>query len=884
VKTIKPGAVALLTRTIEFRRRFRFIVTPMLFVSLHGPLRLRSEASLWQFAAEELGPGAALDACMPKVSGEYLLRARACPPGGPAPACRVGVRFAGVEKRLNVFGPRFWEGRGPGERPSLPAPFSDLPLDEALAFGGPGFAENPGGIGLAEPADPNAPWPLPQVETPGDPSLRPGEPIRVGGFGARDITHPQRAAMVGTYDEAWFKEDYPGLARDLDWHHFNLTAPDQWLALPVASDAPFEFEHLHPAKPLLRGQLPGMQARCFVTRIVDDEPRFEEIPTQLETVLFFPHRECAVLIGRGSLEVATEDAAEIKLLLAAADWQGERRKLQHYADAVQQRLEPKTGHFLMVKEDDLLPTGMGERYSVEQFVSAPPADPRPLLSDNLRRRQLAEIESARAMVASHGIDPDDGHAPSVPGPADSLPKKLEDLPAHLAQLQARADAAKASLAATEKQADADRRALFAGLGMDYGVIEREYGATPKGPPTMTAQAQFDTLAQVRGVVAAAHGPVAEIDQYLEDPVFRERAKNAERQSKEAYRASAHLQSPIDPLPADRQKWLRDRTLQHLRVNRSFVGIDLTGANLSGMDFSGCDFSGAHLESVDFSGARLAGARFTRAVLTRANLSRADLTGATLTEANLGEAELADADFSGAVLESAVLRGAHFARARFRDANLRKANLMGGADFREADLSGCDATDLVLLDMDLSGVRFCKTCLDRAAFVRCKLKRTDFGGASLERACFIEVKAVRASFRGARLAKTVFVGENQLDEADFDGADIHTCNFRPASLRGARFEGAHIRECDFSSAQLQRASFAASVVTDCRFVAADLRQANLSGAQLMNSNLSRARLEGADLRECNLYAADLARVAVDSHTRMDGALTDTMRIYPRRTPA
>ncbi|MDB5801437.1 MAG: hypothetical protein JWL63_2376 [Rhodocyclales bacterium] len=877
MKTIKPGAVALLTRTIEYRGRFRFIVTPMLFVSLQGPLRMRGEAALWQFVADELGADAMLDACMPKVRGEYFVHGRASPPNAPAPACAVRARVADKEKTLVVFGERHWQGKDP----SAPRPFNDMPIDWKSTYGGEGFALNPAGTGHVKPQDGAMPWRLPQIEYPDDPSIRPGKPIRPAGFGARDVMHPERAALIGTYDDNWLKTDFPGLARDIDWRYFNVTQQDQWLDLPIAPEAPWEFENLHPTKPLLRGTLPGLATRCFITRLVGDQPRCQEIPTQLDTVLFFPHRECAVLISRGSMEVAEEDAAEIKLLLAAAEWHDEPRPLEHYAEAIQSRLDPENGHFLMLKEDDLLPGGMNERYSVEQFVSAPPEDPRPLLSENLRRRQLAEIEGARAMVASYGINPDEGHAPSLPAAPEALPQKLEDLPVFLKQIQARAEAGKEVLAAQEKKSDGERRALFASLGMDYSVIEQEYSAKPKGPPTLTAQAQFDALAQVRSTLAEQNGPVDEIDQYLEDPVFRQRTHAAEQQAKEAYRVSAHLQDAADPMPAERAEWIRQRSAQHLQGGGSFAGVNLTGANFSGMSFVGCDFSSAQLEAVDFTGCDLAGCCFDKAVLARANFTKANLTGASLREANLGEANLSDANFTNAVLESAILRGAHFARASFVGANLQKANLMGGADFREADISGSNAADIVLLDADLQGLVCRDTCLDRAAFVRCALTGADFSGASLERASFIEVKAAGVLFVGARIIKTVFVGENMLDGADFSGAEISTSNFRPASMRGARFDGARIQESDFSSTDLHSASFSAASATDCRFVKTDLRKAFLAGAKLMNSNFASARLEGADLRETNLYAADLARVGADTATRFDNALTTKVRTLPRR---
>jgi uncharacterized protein YjbI with pentapeptide repeats len=877
MKTIKPSAVALLTRTIEFKGRFRFVVTPMLFVSLTGPLRLRSEAALWAFAAEELGADAALDTGMPKVRGEYLVHGRASAPGGPAPACAVRARFAGAEKTLCVFGERHWQS----QQASAPLPFHDQPLAWPLAYGGEGFALNSVGTGHAKPADKDAPWHLPQMEYPDDPSVRPGKPIRPAGFGARDVAHPERAALIGTYDDNWFKTDYPGLARDLDWCHFNLSAPDQWLNLPLPADATWEFENLHPSQAVLRGQLPGIVPRCFITRLVDEEPRCEEIPVQLDTVLFFPHREYAVVIGRGHVEVADEAGEDIKLLLAAADWQNEARPLEHYAGAIQKRLDPENGHFLMLKEDDLLPAGMNERYSVEQFVSQLPSHPRPLLNENLRRRQVSEIEQARAVVASYGIDPDDGHAPALPAAPTPFPQKIEELPAFLAAMQARGEAVKLQQAATELKMDGQRRALFASLGMDYSVIEREYSAKPKGPPSLKARAEFDRLAQVRANVAAQNGPVAEIDQYLDDPAFRQRLIKAEQQSREAYRQSAHLQDAAEAMPAERAAWIRQRAEQHLQAGGSFAGIDLTGANLAGMALAGIDFSGAQLEGTDLNGCELAGCCFDKAVLARANLCGANLTGVSLREANLGEANLTDANFTDAVLESAILQGATFARARFAGANLQKANLIGGAKFSEGDLSGADASDLVLLDADLSGLICRNTLLDRAAFVRCKLSGADFSGASLERASFIEVQAEGARFVGARIIKTVFVGVNNLDGCDFSGAEIHTSNFRPSSLRGARFDAAKIREADFSQTDLQAASFAAASATDCRFVKADLRHANLSGAKLMNSSLASARIEGADLRESNLYAVDLARAAADSATLLDGAETAKVRTYPRR---
>jgi len=876
MKTVKPGAVSLLTRIVEHRGHCYFVVSPILFVSFGEQLRLKSEAALWKFAAAELGKDAAIDVGMPKGRPEFLVHARAfAPEGKPVASCAVRARFGMQEKILHVIGDRRWHGREATE----PEPFTAMPIHWSRAFGGPEFDANVEGKGATKPGSDTSIWPLPNLEYPDQRLQRPGQAIKPAGFGPRPITHPERMALVGTYDEQWLKNDFPGLARDVDWTHFNLAPPDQWLSESMTGSDSWEFENLHPTSRIARGQLPGLTTRCFIVRQVGTGDRFEEIATHFDTAWFFPEHECAILVGRGRTEVTQDDAADIRIMLAAVEWGGESRPSSHYEDALRKRLDPEQGHYFLAQENDLLPAGIDEHCRVERLAAGPLETPT-LLAENLRKRQVANIKQARATVAAHGLDPDADHAPMLPQASQRPPQKLEELPAYMAQMQLKATQLKAAEAAREEKFEQERRAVVQRAGIDYSAIEAEYSAKPKGPPSFTAKATFDTLSQLRSLMETQQGPVNELDQYLNDPAFRQRLVDAEKKGKESYRLTAHLQAPADAMAAERAAWVKQRAGEHFREGKPFAGIDLTGADLSGMNLTGADFSWALLESVNFSGCQLAGCNFQRAVLARANLARADLARANLAEANLGDAVCEHTVFDGANLEGAILRGAKLHGARFVGAVLRRADLTGGASFEQTDWSQADASDVTFVDADLKGLLCRGTNLERSVFVRSDFEGVDFSEAKFARAVFVKPKGAGAAFRGAEFKGSAFVGGSDLRGADFTGAEISTTFMRPANLDSARFDRARLKEADLSECSLQQASFVMARAVDSRFIRATLSKARLASASLMNSNLQKANLEGADFRDANLYAADLARVVVDGTTVFDNTLTAKMRTYPR----
>ena len=86
--------------------------------------------------------------------------------------------------------------------------------------------------------------------------------------------------------------------------------------------------------------------------------------------------------------------------------------------------------------------------------------------------------------------------------------------------------------------------------------------------------------------------------------------------------------------------------------------------------------------------------------------------------------------------------------------------------------------------------------------------------------------------------------------------------------------------DLSEAACAKACFERASLKGALLMKTDLTGARMSGANLMQVVAQHAILNGADLTDTNLYAADLARVDVDTETKLDNAFMAKARTMPR----
>lgn len=857
MQVIKPQVLGLASRSIEYRKRMGLSVSALLHVpflqAAHGTLW--TEQSMWNFLAEEMKPPL-IDEGVKKLTSEFLVSGYAYPRERPN-AVAVRARLGDCEKTLLVSGDRYWQETGPSE----PRPFERMPLTWDRAYGGEGYAPNPAGRGRA--VIDGVRW-LPNLELPGSRLVDPDDVVTPAGFGMLDIMHPQRARYRGTYDDVWLKEHSPGFAPDLDWKHFNMATSDQWLNVPLTGDESFALENLHPERALIQGALPRLAVRVLINVRTRDAGsgglELREVAMQPTTVWIFPHAERLILIFHGLAQVGEDDASDVTQLIGGVERLGEPRDVSHYVNVIAKRQDGKRAAIEALNDGDLIPDGLDTADPESERMQAV-MRPEGLREEAAYRRAQIDVEMARDELRAQGRDPD---ALGVRLPPREKPISSAELPKYLERLVKETEAQQ--WAAVDDAVTQIEKVL----AMAQLTGRKPADLLPHGPPRFRASVELEEIAKG---FARAGAP-------FDRSAMADKLTRQELMLHQDYLRNAHLQRPAPPLQGEPAaaarreiEWLLSRGL------RTLPGIDLTGADLSKLDLRGVDFSGAWLESANLSEANLSGANLSAAVLAHANLSRATATEANFHSANLGRAELAGAILDGANLRNATLRFCKLGGTRCHRANLDSVELLdavwGDADWREVSAEG-----VLFYKLDLKGVVLSEANLSSCNFIECDVTGVDFQRAALASVNFVTCKADGAHFAGATLPGATFVQGTSLAAADFTQANLAGANLAECKLDGARFVRAKLDGANLGLASL--------VGCDARLASAKgallrrtlLAGARLAGADFKDAILQHADLRGADLRQANLFGADLSRVRVDSDVRLDGALLERARTYPR----
>lgn len=868
MKAVRPLRLSLLHRTFEHDRRVLFVPTIVVLFPFESPKSICNEVELWKMLGAELGRFGVLDQLMYKSQGELLVSGSCFTPGGkPVPSAHVRVSLGPIDKTLYVFGDRTWGMLGP----SNPAPFTKMPLDWEHAFGGEKYPQNPIGKGFAPvKTETGTVHSLPNVEDPKKIIKSKGDRPPPACFGPVDITWPHHFAKMGTYDEKWKKEQFPGFALDIDFSMFNVASPDQRIEGYFRGDEALRIENMHPEKAVLETRLPAVLARCFLRFGEEYGGELVEVPMHLDTVHLFPHVERGILIFRGIRQITEPDATDIAVAMAGLEDLGdEPRPLSHYETVLAQRLDKKKAHLYVLRDGDLMPRSLEGAPKVKS-VSADPFDEMMSLElpalENARRRAEKEMLSARDQAIAKGADP-----ATLPMPKTEpfVQPTLDELPSVIEKMEAEADRQRAE--ADKQRADAEKRAreICAKNGIDYEASVRKGKREASGPPKFSADSEMEKLRGLADLSRRSGVPIPGVEKKLADPEFEKKLRAAERELHTAYRTTAHAKDGPPPLEKEESERAREELLRFYAVGAKVCRRDFSGADLSGIDLSGADLEEVYFEGANLTGANLTGANLDRAVLAHANLTGANLSLASLREANIGRAKLENADFNRADLSGAVLHETQGQLAKLSGVLLDGALLMQTV-LEGADLSGARGDKVMFLYGRLSGAQFREAKLPAVTFLECDISNANFSESDLSKATMLTVNADGAVFDGTNLENLRAVHGTSMERASFRGAMMKGTNVRGTKLGSCDFSGATLSRSELSATDLRGASFERAIVVDSRFLGADLRGAKLVSANLMMGVFHRAKLAGADFTGANLFAADMLRAVGDDETRFTGA--------------
>jgi uncharacterized protein YjbI with pentapeptide repeats len=865
IRITKPFKLGLLHRTYQYRGELKLTVSALLMFSLTEPGRVLPENELWRKAMGALAADTMLDAAMPKSRAEFLLNGSFhAPQGKPAPAGFVRARLGRLDKRINVYGDRYWQrAAGVSLGVSTPGPMTSMPLDFAYAFGGKEHKPNPLGKGIdAVESEGEVRIMLPNLELPGALIGSPSDRPAPAAYGMFDPMWPQRYAKVGTYDQKWLKERAPGLADDLDWSYFNVAAEDQRIDGYWNGDEEFELSNLHPGLPLMQGRLPGLMARVFIVRGHEAEASAEELPVQLDTVHFMPGEAVAVGIWRADTRIGTDDASDIsQIMLAYERKQDPRRSLEHYQQALKRRLDKETRAALLLDERDLIPEG--DKSGIAEIIDRAQDDSgyQGLLAKNHKGRLQLEKDKAKARLAELGVDAGPALA-ALPDPEqESVDVKKLDVMKLVAEGRKQGEIARQL--AKDKIMAACKQA-----GLDPEKVLQQMSAAAS-LPRFSAATQ---LARIRSLLDASADPKALLEKVTGTSDLKQleaRLQAAEDAFRKGYAIGAH--NLVSGLPKERQAGLaalRDEVLQRLKRGESLARMDLAGIDLKGVDLKSADLSEAYLEFADLSDADLSGAKLKGAIAAGVNFS-----GTKLARADLSDANMARCSFLGAKGEGVDFSGSALSESSFEKASLPGARFAGGVmmktDFSSADLSGADLKTPIMMDCRLDGTCLKGATLQRAIVLGGSGVGLDLTGAKGEAVLFVDMDLDRLKMPGAELTKLRLVGAGtRARNADFSGAKLPGSNLRGIDMQGANFERAVLDGADLSEAKLKQARFQGASAQHAHFMSSDLEGAKLSNCNLKEAFLNKARLVQTDLTGSNCFGAEFLGVTV-GETRFNG---------------
>lgn len=877
MKTIKPFRLSVMPRPFRWLGGNRLGIAVIALVDLSGPRpMLRPDIELWQCVNEDLAAQGVLDLAVPKPEAEFLVAGRAYTRHqDDKTQCAVRVRVGDLEKQLLVFGDRYWlDGKM-----TAPSAFDDMPLDWGRSYGGPGWAENPQGIGhVDEIVNGVKTRRVPNIEHPLQRLHRAGQPVAPAGLGPVDFTWPRRFALAGTYSERWLQTDFPGFFPDMDARIFNAAEPDQrWAgrdSLPPG--APFEAWNLHPEKVCWRGHLPDWQARCFVNLDRGDRTDLVSVPLRATTAWLIPHRESVIMIYHGAIDVIEDDGADVLHIMPALEAPGATHSLDHYVTTFEQRANVETAAAYIFRDRDLVPAE-----AIGAWVDGAQAETGPM-QRNLEAWRLKCESDARAMIERQGLDSND-YLPQRMGP--DKPFDLDQLPAIMAQSEQMKVDAEAELNEAREGMQARAREMKA-QGVDFGAMDVDKlsdiaASGVSGPPTFNAERAQQALVAAIAASGRVGDPMHDAAVARAGGAEQRRSfVQAEQSLRKVYLYSVQFQAGVARLAQPAALAVRERVAAIYADTRDFGGMDLTGADLSGMTLSGARFVGAQLEGADLSDADFQGADFTEAVLARAVMRGTRWDGVDFSRANLSLSQAQGASFVGATFDAALCDESVWTQCIFDGARF-KQNILRGLRWSASRFHGAQFDMVFWFEHALTQLDFAAARWSKSGFYRCTLTGCGFEGAQLTDCSFMASELANTDFSRARMTTTAFVVNTALDGCRFDGAHLTQCTLRDLSIKRASFHDAVLDTCDFSNADMTGASLRQARAPQSMFVRTTLRDTDCLDASLIGTSFQKADIRGANFSRANLFRADLSQTQVNAATLTQGAYMTELKTLPQR---
>jgi len=905
VNVIQPLDLETSYRTFQFKGDHYLCITSKLYFPLLGghPL-VFSEA----YDALSSLPVPFIDEGLPKVTPEVLVLGEAQSPNQqPVSSMEVSLALGDLKKTLLVVGDRFWTGGLTGA--SKPEPFTTMPLTWDRAFGGKEHKENPLGLGLDKQASPFGEdlIKLPNLEHPSHLMTSLTHNGQPAGFSPLGADHPERSKHMGTYDERWLQNEFPGYPRDFNFDAFNCAPLDQRIQDKNWVTQPITMTGAHHQHAVIESKLPQFDVE---THLVKKGVAWENLTEQdlmpitntVDTVVLFPNQLMGLLIYRATMKVDTIDGSEYQYLLSTYKDKETARDKKDHLNSLIGRLHPELSVRYAMTTKDLIPSSVPcamarlmDQDSQPENLLAQHIEEKALL---LKNEKLAEAEqSLLDMIeqqSQQGLD------------TTLLKKQLHDLNNPVKdEWQLKFEAISERLAPLDKETGKlDLMKLDFTAFDDLSKLSQEYAdfqmaqtkqhlaeqisnAIDSGnQDAITAlQTALDRL-DAPAVLPRPADPMATLNQIqaslpnsealaLED--LQRKLEAAYEAQIEGYRMGAHMLDmgtpPLQSQASNRLDW----ALARIEAKEPLKFADLAGLDFSNMDLRGVDFSYCYLEQCNFRHADLSHANLSHAIAPRCDFTYAKLENTDLTKANLGAGEFRHAVIVNTPSQELEVAKSDFSYAKLSGLDLSETVNLLDLTFHQTVFTSVKFNGATFLEVNFSESIISDCSFEQATFNECHLPSIQVRNSNMMAVNFIDCSLTGSQWLKSDLTNARFLGDKAvLNNAQFYECILANATVRKISASYVEFLACTMNGADFSESDLSCCQMQGCTVKDGLFISAELENSQLSNNNLMASNFMQARLAEANMSQSNFYGAEFLGAYVH-HTDFSGANMDASKL-------
>ncbi|WP_071059027.1 DUF2169 domain-containing protein [Pelistega sp. MC2] len=941
MRVIKPLTQSLLHRKFDYDKKSFISIVGAVFFDFKTQT-LCSEQDLWQHFGEECQQQfdvEILDIIGKKKTPEIVVNAYAYGKYAEGGKTLVQLKLNNVSKTLEIWGNRYWiDGK-----PSTPESFDKIPINWRNAYGGADFDKNPKGKGRDYMEIGEAQLrvkPLPNIEHPSYPIRSERDEPPPITLTALPVEYPDRNKLMGSYDERWRQEEFPGLAKDVDWSYFNQSPMDQRLAqLEVGDQA--TFIHMHPEKATCTMTIPPIVSKAFVRLVKEKDKQanfLHSVDLSLTTLWAFPHVEKAFLIYEGVLEIPRWFFVDdiVAELMGAIEHTERSKPLSYYEEIFRLRTDDKTSmHYasldrqlvdeVFLPPSKRIPVGIALKQKLKRLIK----DLRPIeqsYTDNQERiielrKEGYEIEDfdVKSFLQENfgedvqslddleqwldnGIDLEKENQKQLEG-------ELQEKSVLTQVREARKEIKKAEKQREEANKDSLKmtRAEFIQAQKEQAKFVKEVRNELTNMPENLASAEkvLAELSKNKEMAKLFHGYTPE--QFLAFQVsgnlLPERNFQILNSSASPNEVNEHYQTFA--FYAEKKKKLLETMQGSSSMSmpadffadepiNSSKSIDSLQFFLSGSDelsSDNLDFSLADHSAEDES---YQGALIVELSVAKSQFIRCDFSHAQFINTHFKHCQFENCRFIGNQFEKSFFEYCQFRNCQFIGTEWEKC-IFSTTEFKQCDIKTSDFdsgtyTQVVFEESQLEMCDFIRARLRQLRFIQSEIKQFGFTKGLLQDLSFDQSKIESMAIIVDSLIKKLDMSQCQMSKVFIKAGTrirdlkLERCTDRESSWRELTIDNAFIFQSkmennDFSKTTLNHAS-----IKDTSFKDSMWMSSLLSHAKLNNVDFAEAVMMGFKSVECyfkhvSFFSAELSYIDIDSQTVFDDCYMERANTVP-----